>query len=102
MATNYNKMSEKSVKETKTVETVGTVEETVAPPPEPVFGVVDNCTKLNVRVKPNKDADVVCVIAKGTEVIIEKEKSTKKFYKVYSPTGPIDGFCMKEYITIKQ
>lgn len=99
MATNYNKMSEKSVKETKITETV---EETVAPPPEPVFGVVTDCAKLNVRVKPNKDADIACVIAKGTEVIIDKAKSTKKFYKVYSPTGPIDGFCMKEYITIKQ
>ena len=99
MATNYNKMSEKSVKDAEVVETVT---ETVAPPPEPVFGVVDNCSKLNVRVKPNKDADVVCVIAKGTEVLIDKSKSTKKFYKVESPTGPIDGFCMKEYITIKQ
>ena len=100
MATNYNKMSEKPVKETKVVDTVEEV--TVAPPPEPVFGFVSNCRKLNVRQKPNKDADIVCVINKDTEVIIEKAKSTKKFYKVFSPNGPIDGFCMKEYITIKQ
>ena len=100
MATNYNKMSEKPVKETKVVDTAEEV--TVAPPPEPVFGFVSNCRKLNVRQKPNKDADVVCVINKDTEVLIDKTKSTKKFYKVSSPNGPIDGFCMKEYITIKQ
>ena len=67
--------------------------------PEMIAGVVDNCTKLNVRTEPVAIADVVCRIPCGTEVMVSEEESTDEFYKVYTATG-IEGYCMKKYITI--
>lgn len=69
----------------------------------PVFGFVADCSKLNVRNKPNAKSNVVCIIDKDTKVEIIEEESAKDFYKVKS-TGTkqeFNGFCMKKYITIK-
>lgn len=118
--TNYNKMSEKTTKpveaaeeitevtEAETTEEVATepVVETKAPAaPKVIYGVVDNCDKLNVRFEPNVKSEVACVIAKGTKVVVEKSGSTKDFYKVHSvddgnATEGFNGFCMKKYISI--
>lgn len=101
---NYNKMSQKPVKEVETV--VETAEVTEAPKPVefvPVWGTVADCAKLNVRAKPNLNADVVFVVEKGVKVCINKKKSTKEFYCVSSADGQdIIGFCMKKYITVEQ
>lgn len=61
---------------------------------EPVIGVVCNCEKLNIRVAPNKDADIVTVIRKDTQVTIDEAKSTDDFYAVEN------GYCMKKYIKV--
>lgn len=108
---NYNKISTEANTSNIVVETepvaVETTEPVVAEPVAPVVqtkvGVVANCEKLNVRKKPNVGADVVTIITRGTEVEIDKSKSTKEFYKVRSTstTEGFDGYCMKKFISIK-
>lgn len=103
--TNYNKMSEKSVKEEAVVETVETTKEVISEP-EVTIGVVTNCEKLNVRALPKKNADIICTINKGDEVIIDKIGTTKDFYCVHSIEEKTNGvgfhaYCMKDFITIK-
>ena len=65
-------------------------------------GVVDGCTKLNVRKEPYKDAEVLCVINKGEEVVFdtEEEATYEYFYKIVTATG-VKGYCMKQFINIK-
>lgn len=63
------------------------------------FGTVVNCERLNIRAEPNLDAEIICVINASSEVVINNEESTNKYYKVYTVSG-IEGFCMKDYIEI--
>lgn len=82
-------------------ELVANVTVEVAPElPTSVAGVVSGCKKLNVRVKPSKDAAIVTTIAEGTEVTIEQPISDDVFYKVTLVSG-ITGFCMKQFIAVK-
>lgn len=72
---------------------------------EPVIGFVCDCAKLNIRVAPNKDADIAIVINKDTKVIIDEANSTDDFYAVNieMPDGRIiveNGYCMKKYIKV--
>ena len=104
---NYNKISTEKAKAenvevVEAVETVGTAEAVaeVVEEPKVKIGVVANCENLNVRVKPNVKSDVVCVIAKGTEVEIKDAGSTRDFYNVI--TADFTGFCMKKYISVKK
>lgn len=64
-----------------------------------VSAVVSNCTRLNVREKPDKSASIVDTIKVGDEVIVDLIRSTDTFYKVCDVAG-IEGFCMKQYISI--
>lgn len=66
-----------------------------------LVGTVANCVRLNVREAPNPTAPVICTIPRGTEVVIVEDESTDEFYAVYTATG-IDGFCMKQYISVNQ
>ena len=89
------------------VETVTTVittveEEPEVVVPETIIGVVNGCSRLNVRETPVATATVVCTIEQGSEVSINEGESTDKFYKVYTASG-FEGYCMKQYIkTTKQ
>lgn len=65
------------------------------------MGVVSGCTKLNVRNHPDKNAVVVATIAEGTEVAVDANRKYDEWYSVCTATG-IDGYCMKEFITIQQ
>ena len=60
-------------------------------------------TKLNVRKNPSKDSEVVCIITKDSSVTVNYNESTEDFYKVYVNVDnvPYEGFCMKEFISIK-
>lgn len=69
-------------------------------PPQPMFGLVSDCFKLNVRTEPNKESDVMCVIEENEEVMIDPYYSTEDWYKVYTKEG-VDGFCMKEFIKVQ-
>lgn len=68
-----------------------------------VIAVIEKCNKLNVRKEAIKTSDVVCVIAKGTEVQIDFENSTEDFYKIstYVNDVLVEGYCMKQFINIK-
>ena len=70
------------------------------PAPKPVVGTVTGCAKLNVRKEANTEAEVVGVINEGSEVVINRIKSTVDFYAVCTAAG-IEGFCMKKFITVK-
>lgn len=84
--------NDKTVTESPVKETVETV--TLA---TTVKGVVVNCSKLNVRVKPASDADVLCVLARNTEVEVDVARSTSDWFKIYTASGA-EGFCMRNYI----
>ena len=60
-------------------------------------------TKLNVRKNPSKDSEVVCIITKDSSIAVDYNESTEDFYKVYVNVDnvPYEGFCMKEFISIK-
>ena len=76
------------------------------PDPEPSiepenrkFGKISNCKKLNVRKLPSRDAEIVSELVEGSEVMIDEKESTALFYKICTEHG-IDGYCMKDYITV--
>lgn len=106
---NYNKISTEKVK----AEAAAEVESIIAESTEVVenepeiqvtcsnpIGVVVNCEKLNVRKNSSVKADILGVIAKGTEVEIFEDSSTKDFYSIATPK--YNGYVMKKYISIKQ
>lgn len=115
---NYNKMYNSGNTEAKPVEPV--VEESVAVKvpaevsfEEPVMtveeaqapayavGVVANCNSLNVREQPDLKAKVIDVLRAGTEVQVDVDSKLDVWVHVYTVTG-LDGFCMKEYIDMKE
>ena len=64
------------------------------------FGVVYNCSKLNVRKQPSLHATPITVINKGEKVsIIEYDPNKNHFCKVKTVSG-IEGYCMIEFINI--
>lgn len=62
-------------------------------------GVVTKCEKLNVRSEADMNAQVMCVIDKGTEVVVLENESKNGFYKVCLPSG-IEGYCKKDFIAL--
>lgn len=66
-----------------------------------IMGHVCNCDRLNVRKGPSLTSDILCVVERSTELVINEEESTDEFYKVYTEPG-IEGFCMKNYVNIIQ
>lgn len=92
------KREEAMVEETVAEETPEVVEAVKV-----VLGVVANCSRLNIRkkaVKTNKPEDVVCIVNAGAKLTIDEDKSNKNWYKVTTEDGK-EGFCMKEFVTIK-
>ena len=65
------------------------------------IGFVTNCKKLNIREEPRIDATVVCEVDYLTELTIDENESTEEFYKVFTAAG-IEGFCMRNFITIQK
>lgn len=66
---------------------------------EPVIGIVSDCSKLNIRRAPRKDAAVVTVVPEETELTIAGDSRDGEWYKV--STGDIKGWCMKRYVTVR-
>ena len=69
--------------------------------PKPVFGVVSDCTKLNIRKSPSPNGNVICTVNENTKLMIILEESTAEWYKVCNSAG-LNGFCMKKYVAIKE
>lgn len=65
-----------------------------------VFGVVVGCSKLNIREEPDREAGVVTVVAKGTNLKVDMETYDGEWIAVCTASG-IQGFCMADYIEIK-
>lgn len=65
---------------------------------EPAFGHV-NCKLLNVREAPDAESEVITVLHKGSEVMIDANLSTDEFYSVCTETG-VEGFCMRQFIEV--
>ena len=63
-------------------------------------GIVVDCEKLNIRNKPNMNGEIICVIAKGSIVVIYETESTDEWYKVCAENGA-EGFCMRKFIEVK-
>ena len=68
---------------------------------KPVFGVVANCDRLNVRKKPHRGQNVLTVIEEDEIVEITMHKSTKNWYFVKTESG-VEGYCMADYIVRKR
>lgn len=104
--TNYSKPAKQAPRPepqepvTNTVEPVQKVEE-ITEPKKPITGVVANCFSLNVRTGPSKDCDVICEIPSKTEVEINEPESSGDFYKICTASG-VEGFCMKNFIEVKE
>lgn len=75
--------------------------EEVAGQVEPKFGVVSNCKKLNVRVEPNIESEILCVVDAGDRLMIDPANSDEAWLNVFINAG-IEGYCMKEYIEIEE
>lgn len=65
--------------------------------PKTVEGVVVNCLKLNVRVEPSKDAEVVCILDAMSEVKIDVGESTPDWFKITTAIGT-EGYCMRKFV----
>ena len=66
-----------------------------------VVGYVSGCLKLNIREEGYLGANVVCVVPEKTALLIEVAESNDEWYKVYTETG-MEGFCMKQYVTLSE
>lgn len=88
--------------EVETITTVAVANQTeVEPPAEPIDGFVSGCKKLNVRIEPSTTGDIVCVVDEGVTLMIDESASTNEWYRVYTEAGA-EGYCMKQFVTIKQ
>lgn len=99
---NYNKISTKPPvdveQEAVELDANETVEvDPVPEDPKPVFGVVANCGRLNVRKKPDIKAEVVCEVPIGSVLMLDMDKSTSGWFKVCTAAGS-EGFCMKDFV----
>lgn len=69
--------------------------------PHTDFGIVTNCLYLNVRKRPDINADVAVVIDALAQVCVDLDASTEDFYKVRTSDG-VEGFCMRKYIALSK
>lgn len=63
-------------------------------------GVV-TCLRLYIFAEPDTDSEIVCKIRYLTDVLVDLDKSTDKFYKIYTVIGA-SGYCIKEHIIFKK
>lgn len=86
---------DETVEDVEEVEEVS-LEDTVV---ETTFGVVCDCTKLNIRKSPNPNADKVAVVNVDSNLMIDLDNSTGNYYKVCTESG-VEGYCLKEYVAV--
>lgn len=89
------------VKENKALYTEKAEEPIVIEPLEPTIGVVTNCSRLNIRRKPDVNSGVVCVVNALSELMIEESQSTVDWYRVCTESG-MEGYCMKKFVSTKE
>ena len=73
----------------------------IEPPTEPLYGVI-NCERLRIRKEPHVAIDnVVALVTRNTEVMVDPDTSDDQWCHVYTSAG-LDGYCMRDYVTIKR
>lgn len=65
-----------------------------------LIGIVADCKLLNVRSKPEPDAEVLTIIPEESLVTIIDSHTSLDFYEIL--IGDLKGFCMKKFIKIKE
>lgn len=86
----YNSLTDEKKIEDNVVEEASVVEEKPKKKPT-IVGYVANCDKVNIRKQPNKDDNVVKVLAAGAAV--EIKDSYGDFYELVDGT-----YVMKAYV----
>lgn len=64
-------------------------------------GITTKTFLLNVRKEPNIDSEIIYRLDYSSLVMIDEENSTDEWYKIRTLNN-IEGYCMKEYITLKR
>lgn len=84
------------------VETEEVVEEPVEKKPvnKPVYGYVNDCSRLNIRKAPNINSAPLCVVDVNTKLVINESNSTADWYSVVTPSG-VEGYCMRKFVRTK-
>lgn len=95
----YTKFSKENVNEVVESHEDVTLTEIVEESDKTVTGIVTNCTRLNVRKNPNSTAPVVAVIDASTDLVVYVDEAAGDFFKICTASG-IEGFCMKDYISL--
>ncbi len=65
-----------------------------------LIGIVTGCELLNVRSKPELNAEVLTIIPEESLVTIIDVNTSLDFYEIL--IGDLKGFCMKKFIKIKE
>lgn len=68
--------------------------------PATVKGTVIGCLKLNVREQMNLKSTPLSVLPVSSEVKVVANEEHDGWYHVFTSTG-VEGYCMKQYISIK-
>ena len=74
---------------------------TVVAQPKPIYGIVANCDRLNVRKNPHRGSTVLTITEEDDTVEIDLSKSTKNWYYVVTESG-VEGYSMRDYIVRKK
>ena len=61
--------------------------------------MIVNCHLIVVRKEPNLDSEIVCELPSSTNLVVEEQYTSGKFYKICTPSG-IEGYCLKKFISI--
>lgn len=64
-------------------------------------GLVVNCEKLNIRLKPNLESRILLVVEEGTMLTINPVRSTHNWYSVKLDDETY-GYCMRDYVAIDE
>lgn len=76
------------------------VEEVVEEPEKEVSGYV-NCLRLNVRKDKRISGNIIGKLKEDDEVSIDLSESEDVWYKISTKSG-LEGYCLKEFIDLKQ
>lgn len=100
---NVEEAAIESFMESVTGETVETddaiIEEESTVITDTVIGIVEGCTKLNIREADEPKAKVVCVVTNGSELTVDLTKSNPDWLNVETPDGKT-GYCMAKYVSL--
>lgn len=69
----------------------------VADENNPVMGKIANCTAVNFRRFPDKNAEKICVLNAGEEVLVQA--LTDNWAYIYTSAG-IEGYVMKQFVEV--